>query len=214
VLILKRCLVIGFMLTLGVGLANAQTSTPVPATGQAGAEIHVPVSEQAVASDAMGRPALSARLKTRELHGSQDSPVTNVLIVVTNSSPFFYNYVSGWVTFYDADGVRCGEGLFKLSALAPGESAETETPGLRLRCSPSTWRIVATNLLTPSGETARPAEPGAIGGNALSASPGLADPVPPLVLKIDGEELPIQIGRPVVIKVGGRDITLVLRTAR
>ena len=27
------------------------------------------------------------------------------------------------------------------------ESAETDTPGIRITCAPSNWRIIATNLL-------------------------------------------------------------------
>ena len=59
--------------------------------------------------------------RTTQLAGTQDAPVRNVLVVIENRSGFFYNYVSGYVTFYGSDGVRCGEGLWKADALAPGE---------------------------------------------------------------------------------------------
>ena len=122
---------------------------------QAG-ETRVLLSEQASAADANGNEALRAWLRTTDLKGSIDSPVTNIRLVLVNRSPNFYTYVSGWATFYDSEGVRCGEGLFKMDALAVGESAETDTPGLRLRCTPVTWRVVATNLLTRSSDTAKP----------------------------------------------------------
>jgi hypothetical protein len=191
-------------------IANAQT--PIAAlTGP-----RVSLTEQAVAQDASGRPALSARLRTTDLHATPDSPITDVRLVVTNSSPSVYTYVAGWATFYDADGVRCGEGLFKVNALTPGEAAETDTPGIRLVCSPSTWRILATNLLTTSGETANPPVP----STASAAAPMPAPPPPApanivqaLVLSIDGEVHPIQIGNPIVIRTGRKSITLVLKQA-
>jgi hypothetical protein len=128
------------------------TSEAQPAT----AEQRVPLAEKAVAFDAMGRAALAGGLLTTTLGGSNDAPVRNVRLVIENRSAEFYTYISGWATFYDAAGVRCGAGLFKVDALASQESAETDTPGLRLTCAPATWRIVALNLLTRVGDTARP----------------------------------------------------------
>ncbi len=162
--------------------------------GQQGGEQRVGLQEQAIASDAEGRAALAGRLRTTDLRGAVDSPVTNVRLVIENRSPFFYNYVSGWATFYDSDGVRCGEGLFKLDALAVGEAAETDTPGLRLRCAPATWRVVATNLLTRTSDTAKPSQP-----EPAVDSPGMAMSVPPLEISIDGETLPLQLGNPIEI---------------
>jgi hypothetical protein len=123
------------------------------------AEQRVPLAEQAVALDALGHAALAGRLLTTALNGGNDAPVRNVRLVIENRSADFYTYISGWATFYDASGVRCGEGMFKLDALAAQESAETDTPGLRLTCAPSAWRIVALNLLTRAGDTARPILP-------------------------------------------------------
>lgn len=119
----------------------------------------VSLTARAVALDAQVREALSGHLLTTSLQGAPDSPVTDIRLTVENISPFFYEYVSGRVTFYDAQGVRCGEGLFKFDVLAPREMAETDTPGLRLSCAPSTWRVVATNLLTRTSDTAKPGEP-------------------------------------------------------
>ena len=102
----------------------------------------VALNETAVALDASGAPALEATLKTTTLNGAEDSPVTNIRLVVKNSSSVSYAFVSGLVTFYDSASVRCGEGLFKADALSAGEAFETDTPGIRIRCAPATWRIV------------------------------------------------------------------------
>lgn len=150
------------------------------------------ITEQASAMDAEGRAALSGRLRTTDLRGAVDSPVMNVRLVIENRSTFFYTYVSGWATFYDTEGVRCGEGLFALNALAPNESAETDTPGLRLRCAPQTWRIVATNLLTRGSDEAKPDVASAAPTDSVMA-------MPPLEITIDGETLPLQLGNPIEI---------------
>ena len=87
--------------------------------------------------DASGAPALEATLRTTALNGAPDTPVTNVRMIVRNRSTLAYAFVSGSVTFYDAAGVRCGEGVFKADALAVDESFETDSPGLRIRCEAS-----------------------------------------------------------------------------
>jgi len=162
------------------------------------------------AFDARGNMALEGRLLTTMLQGALDSPVTNVRLMIKNAGTTYYTYVTGWATFYGGDGVRCGEGLFKLDALAPGESAETDTPGLRLRCAPSTWRIVATNLLTRVTESA---------SEAVSTSPAtppdeaLPKAAANLVIAIDGEEHPIQLNNPLVVKLGNRQRRIVVRAA-
>ena len=121
-------------------------------------EERAPLTEQPTAYDAQGRVALAARLRTPlPLNGSPDVPTKNVRVVIENRSDVFYNYVSGWVTFYDAEGVRCGEGLYAAPAIAPGESVETDTPGLRLKCSPASWRVTAETLLTRTGAAKEPA---------------------------------------------------------
>lgn len=161
---------------------SALAQQPAGTTNQAQsapAEQRVPLAEQAIAFDALGRGALAGRLLTTALNGGNDTPVRNVRLVIENRSADFFTYISGWATFYDAAGVRCGEGMFKLDALAVQESAETDTPGLRLTCAPSSWRIVALNLLTRAGDTARPILPAqdqSNSSNAAQTPPGSAQP--------------------------------------
>jgi hypothetical protein len=165
-------------------------------------EKRVALSENAVALDASGAAALEATLKTTALNGAEDSPVTNIRVVVRNASDFAYVYVSGLVTFYDASGVRCGEGVFKADALSVNESFETDTPGIRIRCTPSTWRIVATSLV-PKVNAIAP-----VSANSISSSKNLN-----LLISVDGEEHPIQLDKPMVVKFGDTQRTIVLREA-
>jgi hypothetical protein len=182
----------------------------VTVAAQQTAEQRAGLNEAAAAFDAKGATAVEARLLTTVLNGSDDSPVTNVRLVVKNVSPNFYTYVTGWATFYDAGAVRCGEGLFKVDALAPGESSETDTPGLRLRCTPATWRITATNLLTRTSDSAKPAEAAA---PPTEATVAVDRPAPRnFVISIDGEEHPIQVNNPIVLKLGNRERKIVLRS--
>ena len=162
-------------------------------------ERRVSLNETAVALDANDAPALEATLTTKSLNGAPDSPVTNIRMVVRNASALPLAFVSGIVTFYDAGGVRCGEGIFKADALAVNESFETDTPGIRIRCSAATWRVVANDLL-----------------------PRVApNPLPPprvmtpsrLVISVDGETHPIQIDKPITVTLGERQRTIILRTA-
>lgn len=162
-------------------------------------EKRVSLSETAVALDANDAPALEATLSTKSLNGALDSPVTNIRMVVRNASSMPLSFVSGLVTFYDSAGVRCGEGIFKAGALALNESFETDTPGIRIRCSAATWRIVANDLL-----------------------PRVApNPLPPpvvmtpsrLVISVDGESHPIQIDKPITLTLGDRQRTIILRSA-
>src|SRR5499427_7602823 len=166
------------------------------------------LTDVATALDAKATAALEARLQTQVLNGSDDSPVTNVKIAVKNVTPNFYTYVSGWATFYGASGTRCGEGLFKLDALAPQESAEVDTPGLRLRCAPSTWRVVATNLMTRTVDVAKPGEA------TLATEPPAASPERPapvnFIISIDGEEHPIQLNNPIVLQLANTSRKIIL----
>jgi len=177
-------------------LAQQETARP--------AEQRAPLTQAATAFDSAGVAALEATLRTNNLNGSPDAPVMNVRLVIKNVSSSFLTYVSGIVTFYDATGVRCGEGLFKLDALAQAESAETDAPGLRITCGPATWRVVATNLLPRAAEQtvlpqARVKAPSSAAAN--------------LVISIDGEEHPIQLGRPLVLNVGDAQKTITVRAA-
>ena len=165
-------------------------------------EKRVPLAEAAVAFDASGAPALEASLRTRALNGAPDTPVTNVRMVVRNRSTLAYAFVSGSVTFYDAAGVRCGEGVFKADALAVDESFETDSPGLRIRCEAATWRVVATNLL-PRMPPMPPNAP----ITALTRVPQN------LIISIDGETHPIQLDRPLTLTLGERRRTIIVRTA-
>ena len=166
------------------------------------------LTEAAVGFDVKGSPAIEGRLLTQVLNGSDESPVTNVKIAVKNVTPIFYTYISGWATFYDANATRCGEGLFKLDALAPQESAAVDTPGLRLRCAPSTWRVVATNLVTRTVDIAKPVE-----AQVPPSEPAPARPAVPVnfVISVDGEEHPIQVNNPIVLRLGNRNRTIVLK---
>ncbi|PYS33401.1 MAG: hypothetical protein DMF75_09445 [Acidobacteria bacterium] len=191
---------------LGIALL---LSCAVVITAQQSTEPRAALNGAATASDAKGAAAIEARLLTTVLNGSEDSPVTNVRIVVKNAGANFYTYVSGWATFYDSSAVRCGEGLFKLDALAPNESAEVDTPGLRLHCSPASWRIVATNLLSRTDEGTKAIE------TAPPPSEAVTEKSAPInfVISIDGEEHPIQVNNPIVLKLGNRNAKIVLRPA-
>jgi len=166
------------------------------------------LTDATIAFDAKGAPGIEARLLTTVLNGSPDSPVTNVRLVIKNPTANSYTYVTGFVTFYDAAAVRCGEGLFKVDALAPSESAEVDAPGLRVRCSPATWRIVATNLLTRLTDTAKPIE-----AAPAPVEPAVVEKPAPtnFIISIDGEQHPIQVNNPIVLKLGNRNRKIVLR---
>src|SRR5436190_11951131 len=168
------------------------------------------LSEAAIALDAKSAPALEARLLTQVLNGADDSPVTSIKLALKNTTPNFYTYVSGWATFYDANAMRCGEGLFKLDALAPQESAEVDTPGLRLRCAPSTWRTVAINLMTRTVDIAKPVEAAPVAPAETATEEKPAAPLN-FVISIDGEEHPIQINNPLVLKLGNRNRKIIIK---
>jgi hypothetical protein len=180
----------------GVLCASAQEIAPANTL----TEKRVPLTEAAVAMDASGVPALEASLRTTALNGAPDTPVTNIRMVVRNRSTLAYAFVSGSVTFYDAAGVRCGEGVFKADALAVDESFETDSPGLRIRCEASTWRIVATNLVP----RIPPNAPITVAARALQN----------LLISIDGETHPIQLDRPLTLTLGERRRTIIVRTAK
>ncbi|HEX5964444.1 MAG TPA: hypothetical protein VFY51_00885 [Pyrinomonadaceae bacterium] len=126
-----------------------------------GNEKRVSLNEVAVAHDNDGVVALQGTLRTTSLNGSPESPVTNIRLIVKNTSGMAYGFVSGVVTFYDSANIRCGEGIFKADAVAADESFETDSPGVRIRCQATTWRIVATHLLprTPPTPSATPRQP-------------------------------------------------------
>jgi hypothetical protein len=168
----------------------------------------------------LGRVALGGRLRTQQLAGTEDAPVRNISVVIENRSGLFYNYISGYATFYGGDGVRCGEGLWKADALAPGEQAAVDTPGLRLTCTPTSWRLSALNLLTRTTDVAKPAEPASAATPpspaeapvpASPATPALLAPPPRLEININGKTLPLQLGNPIDIVVGKERVLIVVQ---
>ena len=181
------------LVLLGCALCTSAQETTGTLT-----EKRVPLSEAAVAMDASGAVALEATLRTTALNGAPETPVTNIRMVVKNRSNVAYAFVSGSVTFYDAAGVRCGEGVFKADALAADESFETDSPGLRIRCEAASWRLVATNLLLRLPPNAP------IG--ALTRAPSN------LVISIDGETHPIQLDKPLTVTLGEKRRTIVVLT--
>ena len=185
-----KIFIAGLVLLVAALCASAQEITG------ALTEKRVPLSEAAVAMDATGAPALEATLRTTALNGAPDTPVTNVRMLIKNRSTVAYAFVSGSVTFYDAAGVRCGEGMFKAGELAPDESFETDAPGLRIRCEAASWRLVATNLLLRMPPNAP------IG--ALTRAPAN------LVISIDGESHPIQLDKPLTLTLGEKRRTIIV----
>lgn len=177
------------------------------AQAQQANEQRAALNETVIALDARSAPALEARLLTQVLNGAEDSPVTNIKLSVKNTTPNFYTYVSGWATFYDANALRCGEGLFKIDALAPQETAEVDTPGLRLRCSAQSWRVVATNLMTRTVDVAKPVEPAPPVQAAVPERPAPMN----FVISVDGQDYPIQVNNPMVVRLGNRNRRIVLR---
>jgi hypothetical protein len=177
------------MLSLAASVSGQVVQSP--------GEQKVPLTQAAIAFDGGGVAALEGTLRTTALGGAPDTPVTNIRFVVRNVSARPYSYVSGLATFYDSTGVRCGEGIFKADELLANESAETDTPGIRIRCAPATWRIIATNLLPRLS-------PG-LTGEDTAARPSN------LMISIDGEEHPIQLDRPMVLNLGERQRTIIVR---
>ena len=178
------------VLSLGVLSVSAQS---VPSTG----EQSVALTQAAAALDGRGAPALEGTLRTTALDGAPDTPVTNIRVVIKNVGQVPYSYASGLVTFYDGSGVRCGEGVFKADQLLVNESVEVDTPGIRIRCAPTSWRIVATNLLPRLS-------PG-LSGVETAAKPSN------LIISVDGEEHPLQLDRPMVLNLGQRQRTIIVR---
>jgi hypothetical protein len=191
-----RLFIASLVLLCSVLCVSAQ-ETPV---GTGLNEKRVALTEHAVALDASGAPALEATLRTTALNGAPDAPVTNIRLIVRNRSAMAYAFVSGTATFYDAAGVRCGEGVFKADALAVDESFETDTPGIRIRCEVSTWRLVAAHLLPRMPPNAPIGE--------LTRTPSN------FVISIDGETHPIQLDRPLTLTLGEKRRTIVVRSAQ
>lgn len=178
-------------------LSLSVVSSPAQETTQEASERRVPLSEAAVALDAQGQAALEGTLRTTALNGAPDLPVMNIRLVVKNVSSRAYGYISGLVTFYDGSGVRCGEGLLKADVLAINEAIETDTPGIRIRCAPATWRLVATNLL-----------PRIPPGPVIFETAGVPAN---LIISVDGQEYPLQLDKPMIVNLGERQRTIIVR---
>ena len=175
-------------------VVSAQQQAPVQGALN---EQRVALNQPAIALDASGAPALEATLRTTALNGAAETPVTNIRMVVRNRSTFPYAFVSGAITFYDAAGVRCGEGMFKADVLGVDESFESDSPGVRIRCEAATWRIVATSLLPRTSPNAPITE--------LTRTPSN------LVISIDGETHPIQLDKPLTVTLGEKRRTIIVR---
>jgi hypothetical protein len=185
------------LVLLGSVLCVSAQETPVVGSLN---EKRVALTEAAVALDASGAAALEATLRTTALNGAPDAPVSNIRMVVRNRSALAYAFVSGSVTFYDAGGVRCGEGVFKADSLAVDESFETDSPGVRIRCQVATWRLVASHLVPRTPPNAPIGELTRVPSN--------------LVISIDGETHPIQLDRPLTLTLGEKRRTIIVRTAQ
>jgi hypothetical protein len=195
------------LLTCGASEVRAQQTN---ATQDVAAELRVALEGQPVALDSMGRAAIAGQLLTRALNGAPGAPVKNARFIIENRSAFFYNYVSGSVTFYDERGVRCGEGQFTLNALAPNEQAETDAPGLRLTCAPITWRLVAKDLvprvndrLVPVAEVAQPVPP----------APADTPTMLPLEIIVDDKVYTAPLGSTLDVPVRKRRVKITVRSA-
>ena len=86
------------------------------------------------------------------------------------------------------------------------EAFETDTPGIRIRCAPATWRIVATNLLPRVA-------PMVVVPNGVSAATSGSRSNLNLIISVDGEEHPIQLDKPMVLTLGDAQRTIVVREA-
>jgi hypothetical protein len=174
-------------------------------------EQRVALEGQAVVLDSMGRAAIAGQLLTRALSGTPDAPVRNARFIIKNRSVFFYNYVSGSVTFYDERGVRCGEGQFTLNALAPNEQAETDAPGLRLSCAPRTWRIAAKDLVPRVNDKIVPV----VTETAQSETPAAVNSptMLPLEIVVDDQVYNAPLGSTLEVSVRKRRIKITVRPA-
>jgi hypothetical protein len=200
------------LLTCAVLNVRAQQQ---PATAQdAGTERRVGLEDQPVALDALGRVAIAGQLLTKALTGAPDAPMKNARFIIENRSQLFYTYVTGSVTFYDERGVRCGEGLFTLNALAPSEQAETDAPGLRLSCAPRSWRIVANNLLTRTSEIAKPVEQAAEPAQPAQPAPVTTPLMQSLEIVVDDQVYNAPLGSTLEVPVKKKRVKITVRPAQ
>lgn len=181
---------------------GAQTAT----TAARADDGRAPLTETALARGAAGDVVFAGTLRSQVTAGSPEAPVSNVRFVIENRGTIPYSYLAGRVTFYDAGGVRSGEGLFTINSLAAGEAAETDAPGLRLTSAPAAWRVTPVALVTANGNVTPAIDP------ANRAAPAADDPR--LTIDINGTRLPVQLGNPVEVEVGGERVRVVVERAR
>jgi hypothetical protein len=209
---MKTKIVMMCLALLACGALNVraqQAATPQ----DAGIEQRVALDSQTVALDSQARAAIAGQLLTKALTGTPDAPVKNVRFIIENRSASFYNYVTGSVTFYDERGVRCGEGQFTLNALAPAEQVETDAPGLRLSCTPATWRIVANNLLTRTTDAAKPVAADAV--PQPEVIPVVNNPLmQPLEIVVDDRVYNAPMGSTLEVSVRKRRVRITVRPAQ
>lgn len=186
--------------------AEAATATQSNATARLMNGGRVPLGESALALGAADEVVLVARLRALPSAGTTDAPTRNARFVVENRSAIPYSYLSGRITFYDAEGVRCGEGLWTVNALAPGEAAETDAPGLRITAAPVTWRIVTVDAITRTGVSANTSAPTVPTTSANTASR--------LTININGTTMPVQPGNPVEVEIGGERVRIIVNEVK
>lgn len=189
---------------------TAQQATPAATSTDDG---RVGLTETALARGTNGETLLAATLRATPAAGSREAPVADVRFVVENRGASAISYLSGRVTFYDAAGVRCGEGLFTANSLMPGERAEVDAPGLRLTCAPVAWRIAPVAFV---------ANGIAVGNASVNAASGVTSPAASsnaatesdLSIEINNMTLPVQLGNPIEVVVGGERVRIVVRGQR
>jgi len=173
----------------------------------------VALTETALARGASGETLLAATLRATPAAGSREAPVADVRFVVENRGASAFSYLSGRVTFYDAAGVRCGEGLFTINTLTAGERAEVDAPGLRLTCAPVTWRVAPVALVANGMVVGNPFANAASGVTSSAASSNAATESN-LSIEINDMVLPVQLGNPIEVVVGGERVRIIVRGQR
>lgn len=176
----------------------------------------VALTETALARGANGETLLAATLRATPTAGSREAPVADVRFVVENRGASAFSYLSGRVTFYDAAGVRCGEGLFTANSLTAGERAEVDAPGLRLTCTPVAWRIAPVAFVSNDTVMGSPSANAAanVTSSATSAATSNAATESGLSIEINNMTLPVQLGNPIEVVVGGERVRIVVRGQR
>lgn len=132
---------------------TSSSSTPINATSvnannpksddaNGNTDGRVGLTDAATDTDESGVVSVTASLRgVVPASGTTQNPIRNVRFALKNNGARFVPYAAGRISFYGADGVRCGDGLFSVNAFAAGETIEADAPDLRLTCAPAQWRI-------------------------------------------------------------------------